>query len=413
MRTLVRTFLSLSVLHWLTSIGVVLTTASAVMFLVLVFQPVDNPYFGIVVFLVIPSLFVLGLILMPSGVWLAARRAGGYGRLWSQVPADPSRAARLAWAFAFATLANAGIIGAASYQSISYMDSKQFCGQTCHPVMEPQRARHQRSPHASVDCVNCHIGPGASSFFQYKLAGVRQLVALATKRYERPIPPAKTTMRPANEICEECHFAGRVRDDRIKVIRHYDDDEASTEKTTVLLMRTGRIHMAHVGRDIEYVSADAAAQMITSVTVDGKTYAVEGGAPAGRRRKMDCIDCHNRVGHDFEMPETAVDRAITDERLDRSRPFARREAIAMLKSGSPAPEIRGIYSENVFSSMNITWGTYPNNIGHDKFPGCFRCHGGEHVTKSGDAITRDCAACHEPVAVDEQNPEILTKLGVQ
>ena len=279
--------------------------------------------------------------------------------------------------------------------------------------MQPQHVRHQHSPHANVACVDCHIGPGASSFVQYKLAGVRQLVALATDTYERPIPPAKTTMRPADEICEECHFAGRVRDDRIKVIRHYDDDENSTEKTTVLLMRTDRIHAAHVGRDIEYVSADADAQMITSVTVDSKTYAPQGAAAGGNTRKMDCIDCHNRIGHDFELPETAVDRFIAAERLDRSRPFTRRDAVAMLKSGMPAPELRVVYSENVFPAMNVGWGTYPNNIGHDKFPGCFRCHGGEHVTQSGDAITQDCAACHEPVAVEEQNSEILAKLGLQ
>ena len=80
MKLFVRTLLSVSVVHWLTSIGVVLTTASAAVFLVLVSQRFENPYFGIIVFLVIPSLFVLGLLLMPIGLFLAARRLGGYRR---------------------------------------------------------------------------------------------------------------------------------------------------------------------------------------------------------------------------------------------------------------------------------------------------------------------------------------------
>src|SRR6478752_1796253 len=114
MRSFFRTLLSLSVVHWLTSIGVVLTTASAAVFLMLVFQHFDNPYVGIIVFLIIPALFVLGLILMPIGLALASRRLGGYRRLLAQLPPAGPQIARLGWAIAFATLANAGILMAAA-----------------------------------------------------------------------------------------------------------------------------------------------------------------------------------------------------------------------------------------------------------------------------------------------------------
>jgi hypothetical protein len=70
-------------------------------------------------------------------------------------------------------------------------------------------------------------------------------------------------------------------------------------------------------------------------------------------------------------------------------------------------------AENVFPQMNVNWGTYPNNIGHDRFPGCFRCHDGQHVTKTGDSISQDCATCHELVAVEEENPKILKDIGLQ
>src|SRR5438034_6475689 len=320
MKLFVRTLLSVSVVHWFTSIGVVLTTASAAVFLVLVSQRFENPYFGIIVFLVIPSLFVLGLLLMPIGLFLAARRLGGYRYVLARVPVDGPRLTRLGWAFAFATLTNAGILTAAAYHGVGYMDSRQFCGQTCHSVMQPQYVRYQSSPHARVPCVDCHIGSGATSFIQYKLAGVRQLVRLTTNTYQRPVPPAMDRMRPAKDPCEECHSSQKVQEDRLKVIRHYDDDEHSTEKTTVLLMKVGsKIHKAHIGRDIEYVSTSPDPQTISTVMAGGKTYSVEGSSTGGATRKMDCMDCHNRAGHDFETPETAVDRAIVDGRLDRSR----------------------------------------------------------------------------------------------
>lgn len=409
MRSLFRTLLSLSVVHWLTSVGVVLTTASAVVFLPLLFQPSSNPYFGIVVFLVIPALFVLGLLLMPLGFFLAGR---------PRIPIENARMSRLAWAFGFATLANAAIIGLAAYHSVSYMDSKEFCGTACHSVMQPQYVRYQASSHSRVACVECHIGSGATSFVQYKLAGVRQLIRLTTNTYHRPIPPAMNRVRPAKEICEECHSTDKVSEDRLKVIRHYGDDERSTEKTTVLLIKVGsKIHKAHFNRNIEYSGNAPDPQTISMVTVDGKTYSGEGAVPSGVMRKMDCMDCHNRSGHDFETAEGAVDRAIAEGKLDRSRPFARRDAVAALLGKSPLEQqlaaVQQIYSANVYPAMSINWGSYPNNTGHDKFPGCFRCHDGQHSTKSGDSITQDCGACHELVAADEQNPKILKDLGIQ
>src|SRR5213596_2243789 len=126
MRSFFRTLLSLAAVHWLTSIGVVLTTASSGVFLALVFQRFDNPYFGIVVFLVIPALFVLGLLLMPFGVFLAGRRLGGYRQLLAHLSSQRPRLAPLGWAFAFATLANAGILTAAAYHGVGYMDSGEF-----------------------------------------------------------------------------------------------------------------------------------------------------------------------------------------------------------------------------------------------------------------------------------------------
>jgi nitrate/TMAO reductase-like tetraheme cytochrome c subunit len=415
MRSFIRTLLSLAVIHWLTGIGVVLTTASAVVFLFLFFQRLDNPYAGIVVFLILPALFILGLALMPLGIFLASRRLGGFRAVINYLPSQQPRAMRFAWAFAFATLANVGILTAAAYQGVHYMDSRQFCGQTCHPVMQPQYVRFQASPHSRIPCVDCHIGEGASSFIKYKLAGVRQLVRFSTNTYSRPIPSAMDHLRPAHEICENCHSQKEPGRTRVKVIRHYDNDEKSTEKVTVLTMRIGKIHAAHDG--IEYDRSEPAAQTIPIVRIGKKSYAVENASTTDSTRRMDCIDCHNRAGHNFETPESAVDQAIAAGRLDRSRPFARRDAVAALKSESgmeQQPEtVRRIFSDNVFPQMMISWGAYANNIGHETFPGCFRCHDGQHATKSGDAVSQDCGTCHELVAVEEPTPKILKDLGLE
>ena len=418
MRSFFRTLLSLSVVHWLTSIGVVLTTASAVVFIIFVFQQFENPYVGIIVFLIIPTFFVLGLILIPAGVILASRRVGGYRQLIAQLPPSGPQVARLGWVIAFATLANVSILAAAAYHGVAVMDSREFCGQTCHSVMQPQYVRYQNSPHARVPCVDCHIGGGAASFLRYKVSGVRQLIRLTTHTYSRPIPAAMDRLRPAHEICEECHSPRIEQEDRLRVIRHYDDDEQSKEKTTVLMLKVAsKIHKAHVGRDVEYAGATPDPQTIPTVTTGGKAYSVGGAQPGTITRKMDCMDCHNRSGHDFETPEAAVDHLIATGKLDRSRPFAHRDAVAALKGKLPIGQqpaaVQQIYAANVYPGMNITWGTYPNNIGHQAFSGCFRCHDDQHKTKSGESITQDCSACHELLAVEEENPAVLKQLGLK
>lgn len=415
MKSAFQYFISYLLCDWVSSIGAIVVTTSSVIFLTFAFESFSNPYYGIIVFLVFPGFFVLGLVMIPAGVWRCSPRKGGMRNI-PRVEVTGARAIQFFGLVAFLTIVNVAIISAATYNGVKYMDSNEFCGTVCHTVMIPQYTAYKNSPHSRVQCVQCHIGPGAEWFVQYKLSGVGQVFAVTFDTYTRPIPPGIRSLRPSQDTCEQCHWPERFQSDKLKVIRRYEEDEKNTEKTNVLLLRIGtKIHKAHVGRDIEYIAADAGHQQIPWVSAGDVVY--KSGDAAGERRKMDCIDCHNRPTHAFDMPAQAVDQALESGELDRSIPYAKRDAVLALTGKKPLAEapaaVKRIYDRNIYPVMMISWGAYPNNIGHDAFPGCFRCHDDNHKSETGKTISQDCSTCHELLAVAEEKPEILKTLGLQ
>ncbi len=168
-----------------------------------------------------------------------------------------------------------------------------------------------------------------------------------------------------------------------------------------------------------------------------------GGAP----REMDCMDCHNRPAHSYDLPERGVDKAMANGLIPPDLPFAKKKAVEILKVNytsrdeaaqkipaafakyyqdtypaiwsqrqaavtSAGKEVLAVWDRNIFPAMKVTWGTYPMNIGHTDFPGCFRCHDDLHKAQDGKTITQDCNACHNLLAMDEKSPKILTDLGI-
>jgi hypothetical protein len=456
-------------------VGVILTTSAGVTlvgfwaFEILRGGPV-HPYAGIVLFLVLPGIFALGLVLMPAGLLWRWRRMRKRGELPGDYPPVrfSQRSVRNAAVFVVvATMLNVAILGTGSYRGVEYMDSPQFCGMTCHKVMAPEYSAYIGSPHSRVACVQCHIGPGASWFVRSKLSGARQLIAVARETYSRPIPSPVRELRPARETCEQCHWPRKFAGDKLIVRTKHADDEANTPLFTVLLMKIGGhsgrgaagIHGRHLDETerVRYVSTDGRRQVIPAVSylddagkmVDYLSEDAAGKPPAGgERRTMDCMDCHNRPTHAFDLPERAVDRALADGRISRALPFVRKKSVELLRADYPDRDaaarelgarlaefyrreypqvyesrrpdveaagagIRDIYLRNIFPNMRVTWGTYPNNLGHEDFPGCFRCHDDKHRAADGRVITQDCNACHSVLAMEESNPKILADLGVQ
>jgi hypothetical protein len=469
--------------------GCAITTSSAVLIFSLYILEstgmTGSPYLGILAYLIMPAFFVLGLILIPIGIVRNRRRlrralAAGEGPpVLPTLELSRDRVRKMLLIFLVLTLANIVILSTATYEGVEVMDSTAFCGTTCHTVMEPEYTAYRRSPHANVNCVECHIGPGAGWFVKSKLSGAWQVVAVTFDLYPRPIPTPIENLRPARETCEECHWPTKFVGDRLKVITHYADDSTNTEMKTVLLMRVGGMqgrssqgihwhvdpqvrirYRSNAKRDTVFAvelmrpdgtlklfqSADAAAAAGDGATPGGAAAAAEvAGAAAEGWRTMDCIDCHNRPTHIYRMPEDEVDAAIEAGRIDRSIPFVRREAIRILRGSytsaaaardsirlavnvyykasypdlaasksaeidQAAQEIGAIYAHNVFPAMNVTWGTYPNHLGHQNFPGCFRCHDDLHASADGERISQDCNTCHSVLAMEEQNPPILQQL---
>ena len=452
--------------HWLSLVGVALATTAGISWLfVLPLQirgHVSNPYVGIIVFLILPIVFFTGLALIPIGVYLSKREIRE--ELSEQKFDRRSELQRLAWFFGLTTLANLLIGTQVTYRAVEHMETPQFCGATCHS-MKPELAAYRNSPHSRVECVECHVAPGAAGWISSKTAGVRQLVETVFHTYQRPIPSALASNRlvPARETCENCHWPERFEGVRLRVFSKYADDEANTLTQTVLLMMIGGnklpgIHGVHLGPGvhIRFAAGDADRQTIPWVEYrnttagDSRIFTSDPSldAPKGLPTfEMQCVDCHNRPTHTFDLPERAMDKALALGEIPVTLPFIKRKGVEVLKTPystsdeakAKLPEalssfyrqdypglyakrsqdihqasqvILAIYSRNVFPELKVTWGTYANDLGHTDFPGCFRCHDGSHTTADGRTITQDCGACHEPLAMEEASPEILKTLGL-
>jgi hypothetical protein len=409
---------------------------------------------------VVGLLLLLGLSLTPLGLFLGRRRLAQ--RLVTDGGGVPWR--RLLIFLVVVSLINLVIASRTTEEVVHRMESRQFCG-SCH-VMTPESRAFTEGPHAGLLCVDCHVGSGTKGFVQAKVQGTKQLLSVMTDSVEMPIHGAIESGKlvGSEETCERCHWKQRPAHAKVKMIRRYGDDQANTPETTILTMNVGGtlmggIHGAHnrEGVEIRFVAADKKRQDIQLVEyVDTKagttrTYVKDGvdaaslaGAP---RIRMQCFDCHNRPAHSFQLADRAVDGALVLGRMSSSLPFLKKTSVEILEAGYASSEaaaaeipaklaayyqekhpavardraaevaeagtaLADVYSRNVFPEFKVDWGTYPNNLGHETAPGCYRCHGGEHTTATGETLTQDCFVCHFPAAVEETEPEMLKLLGI-
>jgi len=333
-----------------------------------------------------------------------------------------------------------------------YTNSPPFCGTACH-TMPPEYTSYLTSPHARIDCVECHIGRGfIATRITRKAGDIRHIVSLAFQRYEFPI--RADDLRPARETCERCHFPEKFSDDSLREIHHYGEDRDNTPSSTYLILKTGGgskrlglgrgIHW-HIENQVLFYSTDPEDQTIPAVRViDDQGVAtdyvdVESGLdPAtldpASWQTMDCITCHNRITHLVYQPTDSVERLMGLGLISSAIPEIRKKAVEVLGAEYPSDDaalqaiaglkdyyretypdfyaeqadlvdqavgaIEDTYRQSVFRHQKSDWNTHPNNIGHEFSPGCFRCHDGKHLNEQGQAVRLECNLCHSiPVVV--------------
>jgi hypothetical protein len=422
----------------------------------------SNPYVDLIGFMILPVLLSGGLVLLVLGNLLRRAREKREGRVHTETMFAGKDVVRRAVLVAGGTFVLLIGIGLFSYEAYHYTDSNQFCSYVCHEVMIPEATAHASSPHANVKCVDCHIGPGADWFVRAKLSGIRQVFAVLSDDFHRPIPTPVENLRPARETCEVCHWPAKFHGSRLVTYQRYAGDRDNSAQTTALVLHVGGpggaaagtasgIHW-HVdpGNEVRYRHVDRERLEIVEVvqsTPAGEIRYLRDDADQHERqgswRVMDCLDCHNRPTHIYDLPHRAVDLALATGKLDSAVPWLRRQAERVLREIEPdsdtaalvADRLRAIYAaeypgdlaaleaslpataaalaaileRNVWPRMRITWNTYPSHLSHfDEFGefgtgGCFRCHDGRHEAATGAMITTDCDACHAVLAMEERN----------
>ncbi len=329
-----------------------------------------------------------------------------------------------------------------------YTNSSPFCGTTCH-TMPPEYTAYQTSEHARVPCVDCHLGQDTIlTTIPRKAMELRHVLYALTQDYTTPI--YVKNLRPARDTCEKCHWPEKLSSDKVLQLQRFANDEQNTESTTYLSLKTGGgtareglgkgIHW-HIENQVDYIASDPLKQEIPYVRTvgpDGKVteyFDTEAGLPADfaeknqdKLRRMDCIDCHTRISHNFQSPDQSLDRALERREIDRTIPFIKAKGTEVLNATYPTQEaaakainnldqwykdnypeyyaktgpaiqtalavMTDIYSTTVFPDMDVGWRTHPDNIGHAQFAGCFRCHDGKHLSTGQQAIRLECNLCH-------------------
>src|SRR6476646_2398982 len=232
--------------NWISWIGLLLAASAVFAFLFLfaidLFATHSSAYVGILAYLVAPLFFLFGLVLAIIGAFLARRRESRslqrHEPLKISIDLSRPRDRRLLVIFAASATAFLFVTALGSYETYHYTESVEFCGKRCHVPMKPEFVASQHGIHANVECVDCHVGPGAAAFFKTKLNGVKQLYHTVLGDFDRPIYVTAET-RPEQEMCLECHWPNRYVGTVDRTYQHYLSDEANAPFAVRLLLNVG------------------------------------------------------------------------------------------------------------------------------------------------------------------------------
>jgi nitrate/TMAO reductase-like tetraheme cytochrome c subunit len=460
--------------NWISITGALmaLTAFLAILFLLIItlFTRTTGAYVGIILYMVLPAFLILGLWIIPVGMyarWRGQKKAKGLYQKWPSIDLNVKQQRNALLVFLIGTAAFVLISAVGVYKAYQYTESVSFCGLTCHRVMDPEYTAFRHSPHARLKCVDCHIGPGAGWYAKSKISGLYQVYATIADVYPRPMPRPIKDLRPVQATCEECHWPNAFVGSRQRRFDHFLYDRSNTHWAVDMLLKTGGarpgtaqqsgIHW-HVNESVrvEYIATDRQRQDIPWVRLtDSGTGRVtvyedvnnplsEKQVLAATLRAIDCVDCHNSPSHNFRSPDYEIDTALASGRIDRAIPEIKQTAVKTItkdyrsrveaekyiaahitdfyRSRYPAffhrhrslienavLAARQAYMQNIFPDMRVKWSVYPNNAGHFIFRGCMRCHDGKHKSREGLVISNRCDTCHIIISqgVDIKKEECL------
>lgn len=417
---------------------------------------IDNSYAAIVTILVFPTGAILGLLLIPISGYFRRKKWFKDNINKENVVIDFGKKShrRAVTLFLVLSVVNLTVFSLVIYEAYHFTESDFFCGAVCHTVMDPEYTAYQRSAHAKVGCVSCHIGSGAEWYVKAKLSGLRQVKAVIDGSYSTPIPAPVEHLRPAQDTCEECHWPEKFHGKKVKqFVSFSNEDQENPEIQEIALHIGGRnpitskfegIHW-HVSNNVkvEYESLDNTRTSIGRIKVSKPSGITEEYFPDGfektdnspvKWRTMDCIDCHNRPTHVYDELETKVDFGLYSKKIDPAIPGVREDSLTVLQKEYVSREeaneqimetllslqadrngsdfvaqneeallstgtyLLEAYLANVWPKMKVSWGTYKGHNGHqneDEGFGCFRCHDDEHETEFGKTISQSCDLCHD------------------
>ncbi len=429
----------------------------------------ENPYLGIITFIIFPSILIIGLLLIALGIYKAHKQKVHGTYKASKFPVldlnNPKH--RISFTiFSVGTILFLVFSAFGSFKAYEYTETVEFCGTVCHNVMNPEYTAYKNSPHSRVACVQCHIGAGTTWYVKSKISGAYQVYSVLFNKYSKPIPTPVENLRPAQGTCEQCHWPKNFFSEKKVDFHYYLSDENNTSSSLTMLLKIGggnseigtsngiHKHM-NIDNQIIYYPSDESRQTIPWVKsiskVTGKVEIFktrdfnDKNLAKDSLRTMDCIDCHNRPSHIYNPPDKMVNLYLSLDRIDPKLPYIKSVAVEALERLYSTKEIaldsikfyiqnfysanypqiasnksleinksikyiQNIYENNYFPSMNVSWKGFPNNIGHTYAPGCFRCHDGKHFSDNGKMISNDCNICHTIIEQKTEDGKDLVSL---
>jgi nitrate/TMAO reductase-like tetraheme cytochrome c subunit len=347
--------------------------------------------------------------------------------------------------------------------AVGFSETPGFCGM-CH-TMDPELKAYAMSPHRDVTCAECHVEPGVAGFVKAKANGTKQLFDIITGQFPTPIePPDHAKLPPVKDTCLKCHSLAGLTENggpvKLVLRPRYRLDETNTRETVAVMLRPGGLGDSsgvlgvhwHVAQKVTYTTSDIRSRKIDLIEItekDGTTEQYIAGPQVAvstdvrsdvnrlksseTTRRMDCIDCHNRIGHGVPSTDETVDEAMAAGKINATLPFIKRESVALLNGSYPSlqaadvaidglkttyaakypliaqaqggqitaaiDELKTEYRLIATPAMKVQGKTYPDNLGHQASLGCFRCHDGAHylVVKgqvTAKTIPSACSTCH-------------------